>query len=94
MERRLKIIVKKQYKKDYLKAIKKGLNIEKIKSIIIKLSNLEKLESKYRDHQLSGKYAGCRECHIEPDWLLIYSIDNTKLILYLIRNGSHSDLFK
>ena len=94
MERKLKIIAKKQYKRDYARAIKKGLNIEKINSIIIKLSKRETLESKYHDHQLSGKYIGCRECHIEPDWLLIYSIDNTKLILYLVRNGSHSDLFK
>ncbi len=94
MERRLKIIAKKQYKKDYVKAIKKGLDVEKINSIITKLSKGEILESKYRDHRLSGKYTGCRECHIEPDWLLIYSIDNTKLILYLVRNGSHSDLFK
>ena len=94
MERKLRIVVKKQYKKDYIKAIKNGLNVEKINSIIIRLSNHETLESKYHDHQLSGKYVGCRECHIEPDWLLIYSIDNEKLILYLVRNGSHSKLFK
>lgn len=89
----MKIIAKKQYKKDYVKIIKQGRDINKLNAIIIKLSNNEKLESKYRDHQLSGKYADCRECHIEPDWLLIYSIEHKKLILHLLRTGSHSELF-
>ena len=51
------------------------------------------LSEKYRDHELSGNYSGCRECHIEPDWLLIYEIHNDKLILILTRTGTHSDLF-
>ena len=51
------------------------------------------LPEKYRDHSLSGNFAGCRECHITPDWLLIYEIANEELILYLTRTGTHSDLF-
>ncbi len=61
--------------------------------IIKKLANGEVLPEKNRDYNLSGDYIGCRECHITPDWLLIYEIDNGKLILYLTRTGSHSDLF-
>ena len=52
------------------------------------------LEQRYRDHALAGDYAGCRECHITPDWLLIYEIDGDTLLLYLMRTGTHSDLFK
>ena len=58
-----------------------------------KLAAGEPLPEKNRDHQLSGDYAGCRECHITPDWLLIYEVDGDELILYLTRTGSHSDLF-
>lgn len=54
---------------------------------------IEKLPEKNKDHPLIGDYAGCRECHIMPDWLLIYEIDHGELILYLTRTGSHSDLF-
>lgn len=61
--------------------------------MIEKLSNGEALEAKYRDHSLSGNYKGCRECHIEPDWLLIYEIDDGILVLMLYRVGSHSELF-
>ena len=58
------------------------------------IANGEMLSEKYRDHELSGNYSGCRECHIEPDWLLIYEIHNDKLILILTRTGTHSDLFE
>ncbi len=61
--------------------------------IIKKLANGETLPEKNRDHNLSGDYSDCRECHITPDWLLIYEINNGELILYLTRMGSHSDLF-
>ena len=66
---------------------------EKLYEVIEKLANGEPLEEKYRDHYLSGDYKGCRECHIEPDWLLIYEIVDDILILMLYRVGSHSDLF-
>ena len=59
----------------------------------VKKRGFEPLPEKNRDHQLSGDYAGCRECHITPDWLLIYEVDGDELILYLTRTGSHSDLF-
>ncbi len=72
--------------------IKRGKKFEEFKEEIIKLSLGEKLEAKYRDHILSGQYKGTRECHIEPDWLLIYEPNADELIL--IRIGTHSDLFK
>lgn len=81
------------FKKDYKKAIKRGLKIEKLDLVISKLANCEILEDKYRDHALTGEFIGLRECHIEPDWLLIYTIENNSLILTLSRTGSHSDLF-
>lgn len=58
------------------------------------LANGETLDEKYRDHDLSGNFTRCRECHIEPDWLLIYEIDHNVLVLVLNRVGSHSELFK
>ena len=51
------------------------------------------MPEKFRDHDLTGNYKGCRECHIQPDWLLVYEVNNDELILYLIRTGTHSDLF-
>ena len=71
-----------------------NLKIEKLEKIIDILANGEMLSEKYRDHELNGNYSGCRECHIEPDWLLIYEIHNDKLILILTRTGTHSDLFE
>lgn len=73
---------------------KQGKNIDKLFTVIEKLANGETLEIKYRDHDLTGNYKGCRECHIEPDWLLVYEIINNKLVLMLYRVGSHSELFK
>lgn len=83
-----------QFKKDVKLAKKQGKDIDKLFSVIAVLANGEQLEAKYRDHELSGKYRDCRECHIEPDWLLIYEIDNDVLVLMLNRVGSHSELFK
>ena len=82
-----------QFKKDVKLAQKRGYNINILTDVIKKLANGETLEAKYRDHQLSGNYGSFRECHIQPDWLLIYEIEDDKLILYLSRTGSHSDLF-
>ncbi len=81
------------FKKDYKRVVKRGYNIKLLEAIIMKLANGEVLPEKNKDHALSGDYSGCRECHITPDWLLIYEIDNGELILYLTRTGSHSDLF-
>lgn len=81
------------FKKDYKLALKRKLNIELLQNVISKLANGEKLDSKYNDHSLSGNWAGFRECHIQPDWLLIYRIDDDVLVLTLSRTGTHSDLF-
>lgn len=82
-----------QFKKDYKLAVKRGRNISKLKEVITLLANGEPLPRKYVDHELSGKYSKYRECHIEPDWLLIYKIDEGVLVLSLCRTSSHSDLF-
>lgn len=82
-----------KFQKDLKKIQKRGYNISLLTEVIKKLANGEALPEKNRDHNLGGDYIGCRECHITPDWLLIYEIDNGQLILYLTRTGSHSDLF-
>lgn len=94
MSRKLTIIWTTQFKKDYKIAIKRNLDIDLLDEIIRHLSNGEVLDEKYKDHPLSGNWQSFRECHIQPNWLLIYKIENAKLILTLSRTGSHSDLFK
>ncbi|MGD8306641.1 MAG: type II toxin-antitoxin system YafQ family toxin [Ignavibacteria bacterium] len=81
-----------QFKKDFKKATKQNKNVEHLKEVIAKLSNQEPLETKYQDHPLSGDLKDFRDCHIEPDWVLIYQIKGDEL--KLIRVGSHSELFK
>jgi mRNA interferase YafQ len=82
-----------KFRKDLKLAKKRGLNIDLLTEIIKKLANGETLDKSYKDHPLKGEYIGCRECHITPDWLLIYMIDKDKLILTATRTGTHSDLF-
>lgn len=82
-----------QFKKDIKLAKKQGKNIDKLFGVIDIIADGQELDPKYRDHELTGNYKGCRECHIDPDWLLIYEINNGLLILVLNRVGSHSDLF-
>lgn len=67
--------------------------MNKLFTVVEKLANDEILEENYKDHKLTGNYTGCRECHIEPDWLLIYEKVDDNLILILNRTGSHNDLF-
>ena len=81
-----------QFKRDYKKMIKRGKNIGKLNKLITELSSGTILDSKYKDHILLGNYKFRRECHVEPDWLLIYKIENDEIILE--RTGSHSDLFE
>ena len=81
------------FKKDYKRIVKRGYDMRLLEKVIELLANQKPLPEKDRDHQLSGDYAGCRECHITPDWLLIYEVADEELILYLTRTGSHSDLF-
>ncbi|MCI0613267.1 type II toxin-antitoxin system YafQ family toxin [bacterium] len=80
------------FKKDYKKILKQGKDESKFEALIAKLINNEILEDKYKDHKLSGQFKNCRECHIEPDWLVIYKITDLEIIL--IRTGSHSELFR
>lgn len=81
------------FKKDYKRIIKRGYNIQLLLDVIEVLAQQEPLPPKYKDHSLSGKYSDYRECHITPDWLLIYSIQKDTLHLVLTRTGTHSDLF-
>ena len=81
------------FKKDYKRIVKRGYDTRLLEKVIELLANQKPLTEKNRDHQLTGDYAGCRECHITPDWLLIYEVADEELILYLTRTGSHSDLF-
>lgn len=82
-----------RFQRDLKRIQKRGYNISLLTDVIKKLASGERLSEKYRDHNLSGNYSGCRECHITTDWLLVYEIDSGELILYLTRTGTHSDLF-
>ena len=84
-----------QFKRDYKLAVRRGCDPKKLETVIELLCRGAGLPEGYRDHQLtnSRNYKGMRECHIEPDWLLVYQIVEDALILRLIRTGSHSDLF-
>lgn len=82
-----------QFKKDYMLAKRRGLDIDLLKEVIVKLANGEPLDPKHKDHPLSGNWIGHRECHIQPDWLLIYRYEDDILVLTLARSGTHSDLF-
>lgn len=82
-----------QFKKDYKLALKRHRNIDLLDDIIRALSRGETLPEKNKDHPLSGDWTGHRECHIQPDWLLIYRIEDDVLVLTLARTGTHSDLF-
>ena len=88
-----KIIPSSRFKKDLKTAIKRNYNLDLLSEIVDILSEGRPLPEKNKDHALSGEYEGCRECHITPDWLLIYEKTEDTLILYLTRTGSHSDLF-
>ena len=89
----LDIYYQKSFKKDFAKALKRGCNPDLFEEVLELLVHEEPLPQKYCDHSLVGNYRGYRECHIQPDWLLIYKIDGGKLLLTLARTGTHSDLF-
>ena len=74
-------------------AIKRGYRIDLLETVVELLATGRALPEKYKDHVLSGEYGGFRECHITPDWLLVYQIRENELILFLSRTGTHSDLF-
>ena len=81
------------FETDLKLAKKRHFDIKLLEEVVNKLVNQEKLDSKYKDHPLKGKYLGYRECHIKPNWLLVYRVDNDVLMLYLFRTGTHSDIF-
>lgn len=87
------IVLTSMFKKDLKLAKKRGYNLSLLSDVVDTLAQGIPLPEKYKDHSLIGNYKGCRECHITPDWLLIYEISDNELILYLTRTGTHSDLF-
>lgn len=93
--RKTKYIVKPttQFKKDFKLAMKRSMKIERLEEVIAMLAMGETLPDKHKDHALTGNWVGHRECHILPDWLLIYRIEDEVLVLTLSRTGTHSDLF-
>jgi mRNA interferase YafQ len=89
-----KLILSGSFKKDLKRIKKRGLDISLMQTVVDSLLEGKQLEEKYRDHALEGNWKGFHECHIQPDWLLIYIIENDTLILTLVATGTHSDLFK
>ena len=81
-----------QFKKDFKRIKKRGKDLSKLKEVVSAIANSEALQERHRDHALSGNWSGSRDCHIEPDWILIYRVDGE--FLFLERIGSHSDLFR
>ena len=88
------LVLSGRFKRSLRLARKRGLNIDLLDSVVEKLLQGVPLEEKYRDYALVGKYQGFRECHIQPDWLLIYLIEDDILTLTLVDTGTHADLFK
>ena len=88
------IVITNQCKRDIKLARKQGKNIDLLFEVADLLSEGKKLDPKYKDHALSGDYNGKRECHLEPDFLLIYEKREREIVLYLVRVGSHSELFR
>ena len=89
----LEIVLSSRFKKDLKLISKRGYNLDLLNDVVEQLARQESLPDKNRDHNLTGDYIGYRECHIQPDWLLIYRIDGNELLLFLSRTGTHSDLF-
>ena len=87
------ILATNRFKKDLRTAIRRGYDIQLLQEVVSLLANGNPLPDQHRDHLLSGNWVGFRECHIAPDWLLIYRIDSGILVLTLTRTGTHSDLF-
>lgn len=89
----LELVTTTQFHKDLKRLRKRGANIQEFDTVLQTLCTEEPLSEKHRDHALFGNYIGFRECHVAPDWLLVYAIDKGKLILTTSRTGSHADLF-
>ncbi len=89
----LEVILSNRFRRDLKLASKRGRDLKLLDDVVTRLAQQEPLPEKNRDHSLTGDYIGFRECHIQPDWLLIYRVDGEALILFLSRTGTHSDLF-
>ena len=89
----LDLVMTTQFRKDLKRINKQGKDLSLLKDVLQTLREEQALEEKYRDHALTGNYIGFRECHVQPDWLLVYAINKEELILTASRTGSHSDLF-
>ena len=89
----LRLAYSSQFKKDYKRIQKRGYELGELHAVLEQLSVEKPLEERFRDHALTGRYRGFRECHVRPDWLLIYAVDRGRLVLTAIRTGSHADLF-
>ncbi|MDY6269299.1 MAG: type II toxin-antitoxin system YafQ family toxin [Selenomonadaceae bacterium] len=89
----LRLEMTAKFRKDYKLCKKRGLKISLLKDVINTLLAEKPLDERHRDHALTGNYAGFRECHIQPDWLLVYAIKKEQLVLTASRTGTHSDLF-
>lgn len=89
----LEVVLSNRFKKDLRLAAKRGQDLSQLEAIVDQLAAQQPLPERNRDHDLTGDYIGFRECHIRPDWLLIYRVDGEQLLLFLFRTGSHSDLF-
>ncbi|MCD8017274.1 MAG: type II toxin-antitoxin system YafQ family toxin [Oscillospiraceae bacterium] len=87
------VVPSARFRRDYKLAVKRGCNMKLLQEVVDILAAGEMLDAKYRDHALSGNFNGVRECHISPDWLLLYDINGTELALLLLRTGTHSDIF-
>jgi mRNA interferase YafQ len=82
-----------KFQKDLKRVQRRGYDINLLLAVLITLAAGKALDAVYNDHPLKGKYEGCRECHITPDWLLIYKVSGDSIFLFLTRTGTHSDLF-
>lgn len=89
----LEIVMSNQFRRDLKLAAKRGYDLELLDSVVTSLANEETLPERFGDYNLIGEYAGFRECHLQPDWLLVYRVDRGQLILFLSRTGSLANLF-
>lgn len=90
--RKYELVTTNAFKKEYKKLVKRNYDMALLETVVELLLDGQTLPEKYKDHPLTGNWRGYRECHIEPDWLLVYKIYESKLILSLVRTGTHSDL--
>jgi mRNA interferase YafQ len=87
-------VFSKRFRKELDKCRKRGLNLAEIQAVMLVLMNDEPLEVKHHDHPLAGEFVGCRECHIRPDWLLVYLLNDEDNSISFLRTGTHADLFE